>query len=193
MHEPEPFLVFVDKLAELGVPYMVTGSVAALLYGEPRLTHDVDVVVDLGSRAAIHRLPELFPDDTFYCPPLEVIVQEASRRQRGHFYLIEQLTGLKADIYLANEDPLALAGLQRRRSLEVGGRPLVVAPPEYVIVRKLEFFREGGSEKHLRDIEGILRVSGELVDEPWLEGWVRRLGLESLWARCRDHLGPLGG
>ncbi|HOU89722.1 MAG TPA: hypothetical protein PLU22_01690 [Polyangiaceae bacterium] len=193
MREPEPFLVFVDKLAELGVPYMVTGSVAALLYGEPRLTHDVDVVVDLASRAAIHRLPELFPDDAFYCPPLEVIVQEASRRQRGHFKLIEQLTGLKADVYLANEDPLALAGLQRRRSLEVGGRPLVVAPPEYVVVRKLEFFREGGSEKHLRDIEGILRVSGELVDEPWLEGWVRRLGLEALWARCRDHLGPLRG
>jgi hypothetical protein len=66
MHEPEPFLVFVDKIAELGVPYMVTGSVAALLYGEPRLTHDVDVVVDLASRAAIHRLPELFPEDAFY-------------------------------------------------------------------------------------------------------------------------------
>jgi len=193
MPEPEPFLVFVDKLAELGVPYMVTGSVAALLYGEPRLTHDVDVVVDLASRAAIHRLPALFPDDAFYCPPLEVIVQEASRRQRGHFNLIEHSTGLKADVYLANEDPLALAGLQRRRSLEVGGRPLVVAPPEYVIVRKLEFFREGGSEKHLRDIAGILRVSGELVDEPWLEGWVSRLGLEALWARCRAHLGPLGG
>ncbi len=193
MHEPEPFLVFVDKIAELGVPYMVTGSVAALLYGEPRLTHDVDVVVDLASRAAIHRLPELFPEDAFYCPPLEVIVQEAARRQRGHFNLIEHTTGLKADVYLANEDPLALAGLQRRRSLEVGGRPLVVAPPEYVIVRKLEFFREGGSEKHLRDIEGILRVSGELVDEAWLEGWVRRLGLEALWARCRGPLGPRGG
>jgi hypothetical protein len=61
MPETEPFLVFVRKLTELGAPYMVTGSVAALLYGEPRVTHDVDIVVDLAPGDGLHRVIELFP------------------------------------------------------------------------------------------------------------------------------------
>lgn len=190
MPEPEPFLVFVRKLNELGVPFMVTGSVAALLYGEPRVTHDVDIVIDLSGLHALERLEQLFPLDTFYCPPVEVLRHEVSRRQRGHANLIERASGLKADLYLANEDGLALAGLDRRRFVDVAGVNVPVAPPEYVIVRKLEFFREGGAEKHLRDIRGILRVSGELVDRSWLAAWVRRLGLEALWARCDDAPSP---
>jgi hypothetical protein len=188
MPETEPFLVFVRKLTELGAPYMVTGSVAAILYGEPRVTHDVDIVLDLASGHGLRRIVELFPDDAFCCPPLEVLIQEANRRQRGHFNLIEHATGLKADVYLANEDPLAAAGLTRRCIVELGGVAVAVAPIEYVIVRKLEFFREGGSEKHLRDIKGMLRVSGESVDRPWLEAWVRRRGLEELWDRCKADL-----
>lgn len=58
-----------------------------------------------------------------------------------------------------------------------------VAPPEYVILRKLEFFREGGSEKHLRDIRAMLRISGELLDARWLDGWLHQLGLLREWER----------
>ena len=61
------------------------------------------------------------------------------------------------------------------------GEPVVVAPPEYVIVRKLEYFREGGSEKHVRDIRSMLAVSGEQIDRTSLAEWVRRQGVESQW------------
>ena len=65
------------------------------------------------------------------------------------------------------------------------GETTWVAPPEYVIVRKLEFFREGGSEKHLRDIAAILRVSGELVRFDVVEQWTARGGLQAEWQRAR--------
>jgi hypothetical protein len=50
-----------------------------------------------------------------------------------------------------------------------------------VIVRKLEFYREGG-EKHLRDIRSILAVSGDQLDRGALADWIRRRGLEAQWS-----------
>jgi hypothetical protein len=86
-------------------------------------------------------------------------------------------SGFKADIYPLGRDPLHIWGMGRRRQMIVGGEPVMLAPPEYVIVRKLEFYREGRSEKHLRDIAGMLRVSGEVIDQQAIEEWARRLGL----------------
>ena len=183
MSETDLFLVFVRKLNELGVTYMITGSVAGVLYGEPRVTHGVDIVVMLPPGPMVERFAAAFPIEEFYCPPPEVLMQEALRAQRGHFNLIHHQTGFRADIYLANRDPLHGWALRERRSIEVDGETVWLAPPEYVIARKLEFFREGGSEKHLRDIEAILRVSGELVRSEVLQGILERLGLESEWQR----------
>lgn len=64
---------------------------------------------------------------------------------------------------------------------EVEDEPVHVAPPEYVIVRKLEFYREGGSEKHLRDIEAMLRVSGDLIRKDVLQRWILASGPEATW------------
>jgi hypothetical protein len=61
----------------------------------------------------------------------------------------------------------------------------VVAPPEYVIVRKLEYYREGGSEKHLRDIRSMLAVSKDQIDQAAVDEWVQRLGLAEQWSKLR--------
>src|SRR6185437_14809075 len=89
-----------------------------------------------------------FPLDRFYVPPAEVLRVEAARSLRGHFNIIAHDSGYKADVYLAGADALHAWAFPRRRSVPVGGRALSVAPPEYVIARKLEYFREGGSLKH---------------------------------------------
>jgi hypothetical protein len=61
---------------------------------------------------------------------------------------------------------------------------VVVAPPEYVIVRKLEYFREGGSEKHLRDIRSMLNVSGDQIDRSILDDWIARQGEVTQWKQA---------
>jgi hypothetical protein len=88
----EPILLFTRRLAALGLEYMVTGSVATVVYGEPRLTLDVDVVLVL-PHAAISRLTAGFPSSEFYCPPPEVLATEAARAHRGHFDLVHHGTG----------------------------------------------------------------------------------------------------
>lgn len=162
---------------------MVTGSTAGILYGEPRMTHDVDIVVAL-KQSDIHAFVEAFPLDDFYCPPEDVLAIEVRRGQRGHCNLIHHATGFKADLYIAF-DELHRWALRNKRVLDLDGLRIAVAPVEYVIVRKLEYFREGGSEKHVRDIRSMLEVSGDSIDMKQLEELVERRGLVDEWVRVR--------
>lgn len=174
------FSIFVERFEALEIPYMVSGSVAAMIYGEPRLTNDVDLVVEMDRRAAL-KLPSLFPPDEFYCPPADVIAVEIAREQRGHFNIIHIESGFKADVYLRGNDPLHIWALKRIRRVAMGARSVAIAPLEYVIVRKLEYFREGGSEKHLRDIRGILKNATGLIDRAELDRLVGERGLMREW------------
>ncbi len=180
MPEADLFLLFVRPLNRAGVKYALTGSVAAIFYGEPRLTHDADFVVLL-NETQIQRLVTLFVASDFYVPPPEVITLEAERESRGHFNIIHVNSGFKADLYLAGDDPLNQWALADSRELQFQGECVRLAPPEYIIVRKLEFFREGRSQKHLRDIRSILKISGEKLNRDLLDRWITRLGLEDQW------------
>jgi hypothetical protein len=178
--QAELFLRFVRPLNRAAIRYVVSGSVAATFYGEPRLTHDVDLIVFLNSMDA-RKLVAAFPSTDFYVPPMEVILSEAARDRQGHFNLIHQATGFKADFYPAGRDELNAWAFRGKRALELDGEPIVLASPEYVIVRKLEYYREGRSEKHLRDIRAILAVSSDQLNRAELSEWIQRQGLESEW------------
>ena len=185
LYVPEPDLIelFVRPLNDLGLRYVISGSVAAMLYGEPRLTHDIDFVVALRAEH-IPQLPRVFPAPEFYVPPGEAIAMEAARELRGHFNVIHVNSGLKADFYTANRDELHAWAFQHARRYSVRGMEISLAPPEYVIVRKLEYFREGGSDKHLRDIRAMLAVSGDQMDCRAIDDWVLKRGLESQWRQA---------
>ena len=124
-----------------------------------------------------------FPEPAFYCPPAEVVRQEASRSRGGHLNVIHVDTATKADLYVLGDDPLHHWALPRRRAVPISGEEVWLAPAEYVIVRKLQYFRDGGSEKHLRDIRAVLRLSPEAIDRPALDDQIVRQGLQAEWAR----------
>ena len=180
MPEPELFLLFVSPLNRAKIRYIVSGSVAAIFYGEPRLTHDIDFVIFLND-VDIPKLAELFPASEFYVPPNEAIATEVRREQRGHFNILHVETGFKADFYPTGRDPLHAWAFRLRRSVQFEGETVTLAPPEYVILRKLEYYREGGSDKHLRDIRAMLAVSGSQLDMPALNEWIERRGLQPEW------------
>lgn len=182
--------LFTAPLERCGVPYFVTGSVAALLYGEPRMTHDVDLVLTLSDRE-VPRVLEAFPESDFYVPPLDVVRIEVRRSTHGHFNLIHHETGFKADLYLTGHDPLHAWAMGRRR--RAADDAFWVAPPEYVIVRKLAWYREGGSQKHLRDIRGILALLGADatdLDHVALQRWIDTLGLAAQWRLASPESEP---
>ena len=182
MPEADLLELFAVPLERAGLTYMVTGAAAAILYGQPRTTNDLDVVIALKA-ADLARLRAAFPETEYYLPPDEVIQVELSRALRGHLNALHHESGFKADLYPIGSDALHHWAFPQRRAAAHGGQSISFAPPEYVILRKLEYFREGGSTKHLTDIKAMLDVSGELLDRPVLAEWVARLGLQAEWSR----------
>ena len=181
MPAPEPLAPFLEPLERLGLPYCVTGSVAASVYGEPRLTADIDVVLLL-TFSDVEALRAAFPDSEYYVPPDETLRLELTRDAGGMFNLIHHASQFKADIYLAGQDPAHAWALEHRRRISLGDSGAWIAPPEYVILRKLEFFREGGQDKHKRDIRFMLAASE--IDRAFVESEVGRLGLGAQWRAC---------
>lgn len=178
----ELFLRFVRPLNRSGIRYVIGGSVAAIFYGEPRLTMDVDVMVFLRD-TDIERLPAIFPSPEFYVPPAEVIRAEVRRPTKGQFNLIHMATSFKADVFTTGRDEFNAWAFRNKRVTELQGETLVLAPPEYIIVRKLEYFRDGTSEKHIRDIRSMLKVSGEQIDRAALDEWIQLRGVEAEWRK----------
>jgi len=188
MQELNLLKVFLDPLNYSGIRYMVTGAVASMVYGEPRLTHDIDIVVELSEEDA-NRILEWFSESEFYCPPIEIIKVEMKRPFRGHFNLLHHETGFKADIYLMGEDSLHHWAMSKRRHIAMEGTSIWVAPPEYVILRKLQYYREGRSEKHLRDIAGMIEVSNDQIDSKELESKICENSLEQEWEAVQGLMG----
>jgi hypothetical protein len=167
-------IVFED----LGVAYMIAGSQASVYYGESRFTQDIDLVTDLRPEH-LPALTDRFPEAEFY------LSEEAAREAvetRGQFNIIHPDSGLKVDVFVNKDTDYDRLRLDRRQRLPlVPGREAYFARPEDVMLYKMLYFREGESDVHVRDILGILRVSGPEIDTVYVAEWARRLGLISIW------------
>lgn len=172
--------LFAPAFDAAGVEWMIVGGVASIVYGEPRLTQDIDIVASFQAEQAV-RLAAQFPANDFYCPPSEVIAEEATRQSFGHFNLLHLETDARADVYLAGQDPLSHRGLETRKTVDLVGRRVPIAAPEYVILHKLRFRLQGASERHLRDIRGMLRILGQTIDRAGLERDASAFGLTAAW------------
>ena len=180
MQELNLFKIYTDILNENKFRYFITGSVASIVYGDPRLTHDIDLVVNL-EKTDIEKFFNSFPSTQFYCPPIDVINTELLRTSRGHFNLIHHETGFKADIYLTGKEELQLWAMKNCKEIEFENSIIFIAPPEYVIVKKLEFYKEGNAQKHLLDIKAILNNSKEIIDFELLLKTIRNKSLLDYW------------
>lgn len=161
------------------LPYMIVGSVASSFYGDPRLTKDLDLVIDIPS-ARLADFKSTFSDPNYYLPPDEVLTDEISRR--GRFNLVHMRSGLKVDIVVRRNGQHSIAEFARRLQVELWpGVSCTIASPEDVIIKKLEYFREGESAKHLSDIRGIL--ASTTIEHEYLNNWIGILGLAKEWSK----------
>jgi len=177
--EPSELLRYVVTTVEgLGLRYLVTGSVVTIFFGEPRFTNDIDIVVDLPLEQ-IEAFCRAFPSSEFY------VSEEAAREAVagcGQFNIIHPTSGLKVDVIIPSDTPFNRSRFARGTRV----RPdedydACFASVEDVIIKKMEYYREGGSEKHLRDITGVLRISGDRVDGAYIADWASQLGLTAIW------------
>lgn len=186
MTEPSLISLFVRPLNRLRIPYLVTGGVAAVIYGEPRMTRDIDLVVGLRPSDA-KRFSGAWDVADFYVPPVEVIAEESRRPAHGHFNVFHHDTAMRADVYLPGSDPLNAWAFAHKVHRQVGEDEVVMAPVEAVILGKLRFYQMGKSPRHLRDISAMLQVSGEQVDRAIVEQWAAKLGVLGEWQEAQEY------
>jgi len=185
--DPDFIGLFIEPLETQGLSYMITGGVASVIYGDPRFTRDIDIVLEL-PESGIEGLAQAFSSPDFFLPPVETLREEALRPRHGHFTIIHRGTALRADVYLLGDDPLHAWAFGRRVRIPLDASIAIwLAPVEYVIVRKLEYYAISGSDRHLRDISMMLDVSGEKVDRAQLRRWVERLGLDEAWVNAKGY------
>jgi hypothetical protein len=178
-YELQRFFTHVIQVLEgLNVPYMVVGGFAVILYGEPRLTVDVDIVVDMQPE---HVTPFVaaFPPDEYYVN--EDTVRDALRR-RYLFNVIESSTGAKVDMVPLGTDAFSRAVLGRRQRLvyDQEGHTATFIGLEDMIVAKLLAHRSTGSDKHLRDARGVLVIQRDDVNVDVLRGVAQAAGVLSM-------------
>jgi hypothetical protein len=168
----------VEALERMQVRYLVVGSIAGIAYGESRFTQDIDIIAAFEMRH-VDQMIAAFPPSEFYLS--EAAMREAVRTS-FQFNVIHPGSGNKIDFILPRHDEWARVQLARARSVRLlPDRDVMTAAPEDVILGKLWYFSEGGGDRHLRDIAGILRVTGDGVNRADVERWAARLGYLEIW------------
>ena len=137
----------------------------------------MDIVIELSPQSALI-FSKLFPIEEYYCPPIEILAEEII--SRGQFNLIHHKSGLKIDIIIRKIDAFSVQEFKRRIKMPfVEGMEVYIATPEDIIIKKILYFKEGRTEKHLIDIKGIL--ANTEVDENYLKKWIKVLLLDKEW------------
>jgi hypothetical protein len=175
----------IEVFEKLKIPYLITGSIASMAFGEPRLTNDIDIVAGI-LETNIAELVSAFPEEEFYLS--EEAVRDAVRR-RDQFNIIHPASGLKVDVMIRKDNAFDRSRFSRAQTIRpVGTYTAIFASPEDVIIKKMEYYREGGSEKHLRDIASMLRISAEDIDTAYVDEWAGTLGLIPIWDAIQQRL-----
>jgi hypothetical protein len=178
--ELEVLTIAARRLAAAGIAYMVTGSVAANYYAVPRMTRDIDLVVELSAGDA-DRFCALFEND-FYLDRDAVRTAIASR---SAFNLIHLAYVVKVDCIVRKDSEYRRTEFARQRRGPIEGHEVALVAPEDLILSKLDWMRETRSEVQLADVRNLLRSMPDL-DKHYLERWSERLGLAALY---REALG----
>jgi hypothetical protein len=168
----------IDILESVGIEYAIWGGVAAVMYGEPRFTQDMDILVRL-HHSQVDNLARLLEEDGYYIS-VEAIRDAVDR----HFYFnaIHIETGIKTDFLVAGRDPIHVWAFEHRRVKNFDEfRQASYMPPESVILTKLQAYQDSGSTRHLDDIEGILRISGPELDLIYVDREAARIGSFGTW------------
>lgn len=182
MSQQELLTRVIDVLETAGVAYMLTGSLAASAQGEPRSSHDIDLVVVL-TEADAKRLSDAFSPPEFYLS-LEAALDAVRRKSMFNLLWID--TGDKVDFWLLTSEPFDQSRFQRRTWQPLLGRMLYVSSPEDTILMKLNWCqRSGGSEKQFTDALRVYEVQRTTLDENYLDAWARSLNVAELLARLR--------
>ena len=180
MDEQLRFAVLVgSRLQAAGIPYMVTGSMALAVYAVPRMTRDIDLVIECRPDDA-ERIANLFQADCY----VDVAEIRDAVVHRSMFNVIHNEWIIKADFIIRKNDEYRRLEFSRRREIQIAGVSMTFVSPEDLVLSKLAWSKASGSELQLRDVRTLVS-SVSTLDWPYLEQWAATISVSTLLQEVR--------
>jgi hypothetical protein len=186
MKLPEVLPRITSILEAAGIPYMLTGSFASMVYGAPRSTQDIDLVI-AATAGQLRAFVAALPRGEYYAE------LDAALEALGHeslFNVIDLKTGWKIDLIICKSRPFSQEEFKRRQPIDIEGFSLFVACAEDVILAKLEWAKLGQSQRQIDDVIRIMQTQGSALNQAYLHKWVAELLLEEQWRDARRGANP---
>jgi hypothetical protein len=187
----EDFLkMILSVLEKAGIDYMIGGAVAVWLWGEPRSTQDIDIVIHLGTEQ-INALSKELEKVNIFLPPDIILENLHETRVDLPINAIHGASGYKAEMFLLRQDDeLRKTAFQRRIKVdfgpEVGG--IYIHSPEDLIIYKMLYYSLSQQTKHIRDIGSILKTMGERLDYDYIKKWAKDKQLTAIWQEIQREI-----
>ena len=169
--DPKHLLIKIANiLQKLKIPYFVTGGIAVLIWGRPRFTADIDIVIELKLKD-IHSLVSALSmlGKANY---IDKNMIKDALKHGGEFNFIHGETGIKVDFWVLRKQPFELSRIKRRVAKYILDQKVYFISPEDLILSKLQWYQQTQSTRHLEDIESILKISK--VDLKYVKRWAAK-------------------
>lgn len=176
-NDPQHLLLqIIEILNNLNISYLVSGGMAVLVWGRPRFTADIDVIIELYQKD-IAKLEEALKNLSA-AGYIDRNMMEEALKIKGEFNFIDGDSGIKVDFWVLKNDDFDRSRLLRRQSKMLLGKNIFVSSAEDLILIKLQWYKNSKSSRHLEDVESIFKISGEALDRDYLKKWARKLKIE---------------
>lgn len=173
----EKLLLAVAKiLDDLKIEYFITGSFAVSVWGRPRATFDIDIVVKIAAADA-EKLTlawkRIVSEGYADCKSVKDAIASESE-----FNFIDPDSGIKIDFWVSKKNEKDGLEFKNKKAKKIGGQLVYFISPEDLIISKLQWYKISPSSRHIEDVESVLKISGDILDKNYLNLWIEKLGLE---------------
>jgi hypothetical protein len=188
MLQPKLLIKVLALLHQNQIDYMITGSLVSSIQGEPRATHDVDILVNI-TRETIPLLIKAFKPPDYYLS--QSAIEEAIER-KSMFNLLDTTEGDKVDFWILTNEPFDQSRFSRKHEEKVLGVSMKISTPEDTILMKLKWAKlSGGSEKQFTDALRVYEIQYVNLDLSYMETWSLTLHIEEFWERLKREAQPI--
>lgn len=167
------------RLEDGNIAYMLTGSLAANFYAVPRMTRDIDIVVEI-FEDDVSKFFQIFQGD-FYID--KTSIADAIKHE-SMFNIIHNESIFKVDFVIRKDSLYRSTEFQRRRRIELDNTEIWIVAPEDLIISKLLWSKYSLSDFQLRDVKNLL-TSTKNLDTEYINQWIPKLGLNSVYERVK--------
>ena len=188
MLQPKLLIKVLNLLNENRIDYMITGSIVSSMQGEPRATHDIDILININQTAIPPLIKAFMPPDYYLS---ESSIEEAIQH-KSMFNMLDTAEGDKVDFWMLTDEPFDQSRFARKYEEKMLGIAMKISTPEDTILMKLRWAKlSGGSEKQFTDAMRVYEVQYGKLEHNYMEQWAQTLRIQELWKRLKLEAHPI--